>query len=123
MLGNKVKKARLGHVMEDIECQAEEVKHDVINTTLHEKKNLQISQVSVCKMSLISSTVLYYGTYLVTVGMSGVSVGRESPGPLSQSVVHWESGALGLNFLFGINLLLDMVKSLYDSNPPPCSHL
>lgn len=47
MLGNKVKKARLGHVMEDIECQAEEVKHDVINTTLHEKKNLEISQVSV----------------------------------------------------------------------------
>lgn len=70
------------------------------------------------KMSLISSTILYYGTYLATVGMSGVSVGRESSGPLRQSVVHWESGALGLNFLFGIHLLLDMVKSLYDSNPP-----
>lgn len=123
MFGNKVKKARQGHVMEDIECQAEEVKHDVINTTIHEKKNLEISQVSVCKMSLMSSTVLYYGTYLVTVGMSVVSAGCESSGRLRQSAVHRESGALGLNFLFGTNLLLDMVKSLYESNPPPCSHL
>lgn len=78
MLGNKDKKSRQGHVMEEIECQAEEVKHDAINTTIHEKKNLDISQVSVCKMSLLSSTALYFGTCLVTVGMSVVSIGLES---------------------------------------------
>lgn len=65
MLGNKVKKVRQGHVMEDFGCQAEEVKHDAISTAIHEKKNLEISQVSVYKISLIPSTVLCFGIYCV----------------------------------------------------------
>lgn len=52
--------------MEDFGCQAEEVKHDAISTAIHEKKNLEISQVSVYKISLIiSSTVLCFGIYCV----------------------------------------------------------
>lgn len=59
-----------GHVVEDFECQTEEVKHDAISTVIQEK--------NVYKMSLIPSTVLYFGTYIVTVGMPLVPIGLES---------------------------------------------
>lgn len=78
VLGNKVRKARRGHVMEDFECQSEEVKHDAINAAIQEKKNLEISQVSVYKMSL-SLLRVCFGTYhIVTIGMSLIPTRLES---------------------------------------------
>lgn len=44
MLGNKVRKARQGHVMEDFEGQTKGVKYDAVSATIQEKKNLEISQ-------------------------------------------------------------------------------
>lgn len=67
MLGNKVKKARQGYLMEDLKCQAEEVKHNAINTTIQDKRNLEMSKVSVYKISLIPSIVLYFGTYYIVL--------------------------------------------------------
>ena len=38
--------------MEDFEGQTKGVKYDAVSATIQEKKNLEISQQSVCKMSL-----------------------------------------------------------------------
>lgn len=74
--GSKVRKARHSHIMKDFECQAE-VKH-AISTAIQEKKNLEISKCLCIKLSLIPSTILYFGIYhIATVGMSLVPIGLE----------------------------------------------
>ena len=35
-------KGQAGHVMEDFECQSEEMTHDARNTAIQEKKNIEV---------------------------------------------------------------------------------